>query len=627
MSAVELSLTDIMRQDRGGRLGPVQAAASSARCAPHVEAGKLSEKTLHAELGEIVAGLKPGRESDDETILFWHRGLSLSDIALGHAMLEKGSAPRHRPAAAVSLNPLPLGEGKAHAMTEIEIGSRPLTIGALHAASAPSTRIHLSAEARARVAAARAVVERYAQGSEPIYGLNTGLGGNVGYRLDPAEMEAFQVAARARHRCRRAVPGTGRAHRPPLPHRRPRPGRRWISPEVLDRLVAMFNAGVIPVVPLRGSIGRGISGFARISPPPPSDCGEAFFEGRRMPGAEALGEAGLAPAVLKPKDGLSLCNASAVSCAHAVHVLAELADLLVVSVVTAALAGEGYAANPAIFDARLAAARPTRGQELAAAMFRAVLSGSYLYDAEAPRSIQDALSFRVLSPLYGPVLEAFRTAVEDLETEINSAADNPLVLAEDGLILSTANFHTPAIALAFDTLAIALTQLSTAGFYRIAKLMNAQLSGLPKYLSPVGGASNGLNSLQKTAAGLHAEIRLNATPASLDALPVSEAVEDHAPQTPLAIRKLAAQLEPLWLLLAIEALTAAQAVDLRGKPRLAAVTAQLYEAIRAEVPAMMEDRETGRDVMLVLGVLRAPALVSRLREPFTELGVPIVFEP
>jgi histidine ammonia-lyase len=122
--------------------------------------------------------------------------------------------------------------------------------------------------------------------------------------------------------------------------------------------------------------------------------GDADVNGRRMPASEALRAVGLEPAPLRAKDGLSLCNASAVTCAHAAHVLADLADLAVVALVTAALSGEGYAANPAIFAARLAEARPARGQEMAAALFRAALAGSYLHEPGAPRSIQDALSFR-----------------------------------------------------------------------------------------------------------------------------------------------------------------------------------------------------------------------------------------
>ena len=279
------------------------------------------------------------------------------------------------------------------------------------------------------------------------------------------------------------------------------------------------------MIPGRGSIGGGDLGLCAHLGAAVIGEGEVFVEGRRRPAAEALAAAGLKPAVLGPKDGLAILNASAVSCGHAATVLDALARLLDISALAAGLSLEGYAGNPSIFDPRLAAARPAAGQIRAAALFRGLLAGSSRHDPGAARSIQDALSFRTLSQVYGPVLTSHDAAVEAFETEINAAADNPLVMAEDDLILSTANFHTPAIALAFDTLAIALCHLATGSAYRTIKLMNPALSGLPKYLSPIGGASNGFNSLQKTASSLHGEIRLKAMPASLDALAVSETVE------------------------------------------------------------------------------------------------------
>ncbi len=500
-------------------------------------------------------------------------------------------------------------------MSEFILGDGPVGLGFVIAASRPGTQVALSTRAKERILAARKVVERYAQGSEPIYGLNTGLGGNVAYRLKPQEIEAFQVQM-VRGRC------IGMGEPFPEPVARAMllcrliglaQGGSGISPHVLDAMVAMFNAGLTPVIPGRGSIGAGDLGLCAHLGAAVIGLGEMFVDGERRPAAEALAAAGLSPARLQAKDGLAILNASAVSCGHGVRVLAALADLLTVSVIVAALTDEGYAANPHIFDARLAAARPAGGQERAAAMFRAVLAGSYLYDAGAARSIQDALSFRVLSQIYGPALTSFETAADSVATEINAAADNPLVLPEDGLILSTANFHTPAIALAFDAMAIANAHLATACAYRTIKMMNPAVSGLPKYLSPVGGASTGFNSLQKTVAALHAEVRLKAQPASCDALPVSDSVEDHAPQTPLTIRKLEEQLSPLAMMIAIEAMVAAQAVDLGKRPRLAPTTKLLFDAIRARVPMLVEDRETGPDAMMVLRLVSDPAFVARLR--------------
>ncbi len=506
----------------------------------------------------------------------------------------------------------------------LAVGDAPVSLPSIAAACDGGAQVVLTLAAQARVVAARRVVEKYAAGSEPIYGLNTGLGANVGFRLDPAGIAAFQVQM-----IRGRTIGMGAAF--PLPVARAAllcriiglaQGGAGISPAVLDLLVAMFNAGVTPVIPGRGSIGAGDLGLCAHIGAVVIGRGQAWFEDQLLPGAAALAAAGLTPATLGAKDGLGLLNASAVTCGHAARVLMELSDLLAVALTAAALAGEGYAANPAIFDARLAAARPARGQVAAAALFRRLLAGSYLYAPGSPRAIQDALSFRVLAQIAGPALEAFRGAMEAVETEVNAAADNPLVLAEDGVILSTANFHTPAIALAFDTLAIALCHLATASAQRVLKLMNPQLSGLPRYLSPVGGVSTGLNSLQKTVSYLHAEIRLRATPASLDSIPVSDTVEDHAPLTPLTVRKLEEQLLPFRMLAAIEAMVAAQAVDLRGAGPLGAATQPLYDAVRARVPALAEDRETGPDADLVLDALTDPMLLEALQRYFTEPRCP-----
>lgn len=497
-----------------------------------------------------------------------------------------------------------------------ELGGGPADLAMVLAASRPGTRVTLAPEAWARVAAARAVVDRYAAGDAPVYGLNTGLGGNVGFRLSRPDIEAFQVQM-IRGRCI----GVGAPFPEPLARMMLlcrliglAQGGSGITPMVLEHMVAMFNAGLTPVIPGRGSIGAGDLGLCAHIGAAVIGEGLIHVDGAIRPAMEAWASAGLRPAVLGPKDSLAIINASAVSCGHAASVLAELSRLLGLSVVVAALIDEGYAANPDIFNVGLARARPATGQERAAAMFRGVLKGSSLHDPGAPRSIQDALSFRVLAQIYGPALASLENTIGSVETEINAAADNPLVLAEDGLILSTANFHTPAIALGFDMLAIVNTHLATASAHRVIKLMNAALSGLPKYLSPVGGPSTGFNSLQKTVACLHGEIRLRATPGSLDCLPVSDGIEDHAPQTPLTIRKLEEQLLPLRLLIAIEALVAAQAVDLRRPGHLAPTTRLLFEAIRAEVPMLVEDRPTGPDVDRVCALMRSEALLAALVE-------------
>ncbi|MGH6913557.1 MAG: aromatic amino acid lyase, partial [Geminicoccales bacterium] len=348
--------------------------------------------------------------------------------------------------------------------------------------------------------------------------------------------------------------------------------------------------------------------------------GEAQFQGRVLPGSEALRQAGLQPATLGPKDGLGLINANAVTVGHAALVLSDARRLLLTAAATAALACEGYAANPSTFDARTAALRKAPGQESAAALFRALLEGSSLAETDAPRVIQDALSFRCLPQIAGAALHALADAIAATETELNAAADNPAVLVDDDVILSTGNFHLAALALAFDSLALALGQVAHAGMARIVKLMSAAHSSLPRYLSPIGGASAGLVPLQKAAAALLAEIRLEAAPACLDAIAISDFVEDHAPHAPLAVRKLEEQLSLLARLIAIEGLAAAQAVDLRRPKALGAGSRLVHAFVREMVPVLEADRETGPEAERLAQRLLAGDLSERLESLVARSG-------
>ena len=473
--------------------------------------------------------------------------------------------------------------------------------------------VSLSPGARDRVTAARAVVLRAASGERPIYGLNTGLGGNLKYRLPPEEITAFQtqfVVGRAigvgepspRAVVRAAM--LARANAMSL-------GGAGVSPAVLDLLIALVNRDVTPIVPRWGSIGAGDLGLLAHIALVIIGRGFAEYGNEVLPGAEALRAAGLSPGILGPKDGLALCNGNALSAGMAGLALDSARRLLQRSEQAAALSFEGYAANPTIFDPRLAAAHPAFGQVAAAARFRALIEGSSLCDAGAAHSIQDALSFRCLSQVHGAATDALERAIAACELELNAAADNPLVLTADKEILSTGNFHLMALALAGDALAMALSPVAAMTVGRIVKLMHAEFTQLPRYLSPVGGASAGLVSMQKTAVALYGEIRRHANPAGLDQFAVSETVEDHSAQAPLVYAKLSDQLAAFERLVALEMLVAAQAVDLRKPARLGARSAALHAAIREAVPPLEEDRESGRDVEKIVALLRAGAAVAK----------------
>jgi histidine ammonia-lyase len=200
-----------------------------------------------------------------------------------------------------------------------------------------------------------------------------------------------------------------------------------------------------------------------------------------------------------------------------------------------------------------------------------------------------------MASIHGALLHAIGQARQAVEIELNSAADNPLVLARDGVVLSTGNFHTAALALAFEGLGLAMAQAAAASAARFVQLTGPGRNGLPKYLSPVGGASAGFVPLQKAVSAILAAIRHKANPVVLDFLPVSEGVEDHATQAPLAVAK-CADMVALWRrLVAFELMAAAQAVDLRDGLRLAPGTAAVHARVRGVVRPLHEDRPLGED--------------------------------
>jgi histidine ammonia-lyase len=308
----------------------------------------------------------------------------------------------------------------------------------------------------------------------------------------------------------------------------------------------------------------------------------------------------LAPVALAPKDGLALINSNALSVAAALLLAADVAALLDLAALAAALSFEGMRANPGPLLPEVSAARPAPGQEAAATALRRFLAGSALWQKGAARAVQDPLSFRCVAPVHGAALAALAFIRAAIEPELNAAADNPLVLAEGGRILSTGNFHTGALALAADTLALALVPVADLVVGRAMKLMLPEASGLAKFLTPIGGNRAGFAPVQKTLAALRAECRHCANPASLDFIPVANGVEDHSPQTPLALRKAASLCQSLRVLLAIELMVAAQAIDLRDPaPALGAPLAAAHGAIRARIPRLDDDRSLGGEIEML----------------------------
>ncbi|TGR17759.1 MULTISPECIES: histidine ammonia-lyase [unclassified Mesorhizobium] len=478
-------------------------------------------------------------------------------------------------------------------MSALVLTGAGVSVGDVAAVAREARKVEIGADVIGRLEKARKVLDQAAASGQQIYGLNTGLGANLGTSVE-GDASAFQ---------RQLLEGRSGAVGGALPVETVRAtmlarltmlsaGGSGLSPAVFVALVDVLNAGVHPVMPSLGSIGAGdlvlMTAIARLL----IGEGEADYQGRRMPAVKALMMARLGPIGLAPTDGLSLINASAVSAGGGSLVVTDALSALDQQQQAGALTMEGFGANRTILDPRLHMARPAAGQQEAAKALHDLLARD---EAPAPTTLQDPLSIRCMPSIHGVLIEAIGQAKRAVEIELNAAADNPLVLSDDGLVLSTGNFHTASLALAFEALSLAIAQCAAASAARFVQLTGSGRNSLPKYLSPVGGASAGFVPLQKTVTSILAAIRHKANPVMLDFLPVSEGVEDHATQTPLAVSK-CADMIVLWRrLIAFELMAAAQAVDLREGLTLAPGTSAVHTAIRALVPSLKEDRPLGVD--------------------------------
>lgn len=484
------------------------------------------------------------------------------------------------------------------------------TVSDIAAIARRNARVTISSDVEHKILAARAIVDRYTASDVPVYGLTTGLGAGVDTRLATDDLVAFQLRVPQA----RAV-GVGA----PLPRDVVRAmmavriagmaaGGSGVSLPVFSGLVAALNAGFHPVVPSLGSIGAAdLAPLAHMGRALLGD-GEAEIGGAVMAAGEALMTAGLEPLRLAPKDGHAIVVANSLSVGKACLCLEDIEQLVTWSLAAIALNFEAFRANVTAFDDRALAARPAFGQREAAARLRDLLTGSSLLADGAARRLQDPLSYRCAPQVSGALLHAIGEAREITEIEIASSGDNPVVLIDEGLMLSHGNFDMTAFVLAWERLGQALAHCAAGTAYRTMKIMSAGMSDLPRFLTPLGQSRTGFATVQKTVSALEAEIRHFAAPISLTPIPVADGVEDQASMAPSVLAKMEAIIERLRYLVAIELIASAQAVELRGvENELGIGTREVYRQIREHVPPLSEDRAQGPDFQRISELIRNSA--------------------
>lgn len=506
-------------------------------------------------------------------------------------------------------------------MSSIPLAAGGLTLELLRTLCAGPTRVILAEGWRGPVEAAAAAVLRIVEGGEAAYGINTGFGRLARTRIPDDQLDLLQRNLVLSH----AV-GVGRPLPPPvvrlvlaLKVASLARGHSGVRPVLVERLVALLDADLLPVIPEKGSVGASgdLAPLAHLSLPL-LGLGEVMAGGEIISGADALARAGVEPLDLRAKEGLALLNGTQVSTALALYNLFRIEALLHAAVVAGALSVDAAAGSVKPFDPRIHELRGHRGQVEVAAAFRTLLEGSDINLSHRDcGKVQDPYSLRCQPQVMGACLDQLRHAARVLVTEANGVSDNPLVFPDTDEILSGGNFHGEPVALAADGLALVVAEVGALSERRIALLVDAGLSGLPPFLVRDGGVNSGFMIAHVTAASLASENKSLAHPASVDSLPTSANQEDHVSMSTFAARRLGEMVENTRAILAIELLAAAQGVEFHAphstSPRLAAVLA----SVRKRVPHYDLDRLFAPDIEAIAsevdrGVFSAPCPLELL---------------
>jgi len=473
----------------------------------------------------------------------------------------------------------------------VELTGEDLSVDSVIAVARDRARITIAPRALSRVREAREVVERVMASGVDVYGLNTGLGSFYRYRIPPEQLGRFSFATVADQTSSYGRPLGTDVVRAMMLTRANSMAKAGVGVrrELIQLIVDVLNRDVHPIVREVGSVGQGdlseMSDIGKVL----IGIGRAEVNGKVMSGREALRRVGLEPIELAPKEALALISANGVTLGRGSLVLHDLADLLDWLEVAAALSLEAFSGNLSIIHPGAARLQPQIGLNAAATRLRELLAGSYLWEPGAARNLQDPLSFRCIPRTHGAVYDALAYASSTLEAELNTASDNPLVLLEQGAIVSVGNFDVAGVAMAFDLVRLAIAHAVQVANERVQKLLWRHFSGLPSELAIEEGPTNGLKPMGRWCAALAAEARSIANPVSLDYVgQVAEGVEDHASMAPLAVRRTYELVSLAHRHVVHELIIAAQAVDMRGRWPLGKGTELAYETVREHVPMLRD---------------------------------------
>lgn len=505
--------------------------------------------------------------------------------------------------------------------TKVTLTGQPLTPAQVEAVARRGATLGVSDEALGLIERSRQALERESRTGEPLYGVNTGFGKFARQRIPDAELRDLQ---------RNLVRSHASAVGEPLPVETVRAmltilaaslcrGRSGVRPVTVRRLVAAINAGVTPVVPSIGSVGAS-GDLAPLAHAILALMGEAdvFYDDQRMPGDRALEHAGLEPIDLEAKEGLALLNGTHLMAAEGALLLNDIDRLLHAAHCACAMSIDGARATDAFLDPRVYVARNQPGPERVAMRLRELLSGSQIVRAhkdDDPR-VQDPYSFRCAPIVLGAALDLIDHARGCIERELGAVTDNPLVFDGPGdpargeaptTIVSAGCFHGMPIALALDTLPIALAHIAGIAERRVYFITGASddQNPLPMFLSPKPGLHSGLMIPQYAAAACVNELVGLANPASVANVPTCAGTEDYNSYGPRSAAKARRAVELAEHVVSVELLTSAEAIEHQRPLRSGEGVERAHAVIRERVPKLDADRSLAPDLAAIRSMIRA----------------------
>ena len=482
--------------------------------------------------------------------------------------------------------------------------------------------VELSDEAKENILKSRKVVDDFVENEQVVYGITTGFGKFSDVTISKEDSKLLQKNLIVSHAVGAGDPFPTEVVRGIMLLRINSLAKGYSGArlETIQTLIDMLNKRVHPVIPEKGSLGASgdLAPLAHMVLPM-IGVGKAEYKGEIMDGSAAMAKAGIETIELTSKEGLALINGTPAMTSVGALTVYDAINLMKVADIAAALSFEAQRGVVNALDRRIHQLRPHRGQIDTASIILKLLEGSNMVSKQGEIRVQDAYALRCVPQVHGASKDAINYVKEKVEIEINSVTDNPLVFPDTKEGLSGGNFHGQPMALSFDFLGIALSEIANISERRLERLVNPALSGLPAFLVEKGGLNSGFMIVQYSAAALVSENKVLAHPASVDSIPSSANQEDHVSMGTIAARKAREIMENVRRVLAMEIMCACQAIDLRGNKGLGLGTKAAYELVREEVESLVDDRPLYDDINKCECLISSGKLIEKVESAAGEI--------